>query len=110
MHTPLQPSPGCVFPSSQVSAPKAKIPSWASKERIAQAAASQFDMDADDIFQQEIHKQDEACDLADIFGANNLKPRPHLGHRRTSSGNWSTDRLTSDEERIYKTAMGLFRS
>ena len=66
----------------------------------------QSGIDPDDIFGQKIHEQDEACDLGDIFGKEQPSKR---FHRRTSSGNWSQDRLTEPEEKIYKQALGFFR-
>ena len=46
-----------------------------------------------------LHEQDEACDLGDIFGNCNV---PRKYHKRTSSGVWQNDRLTSPEEAAYK--------
>jgi len=53
-----------------------------------------------------VHRRSEAVDLGDIFGRGNSH---HRYHRRTSSGNWNLDRLTSPEEAQFKRAMGFFR-
>eukprot|EP00966_Prymnesium_polylepis_P109900 2542894-Prymnesium_polylepis.1 len=65
-------------------------------------------MDADEIFQQQIHEQEQACDLEDIFKSEGRANAGKRYHRRTSSGCWDADKLTSSEEHIYKTALGFF--
>ena len=41
----------------------------------------------------------QVLDLGDIFGKCNV---PRKYHKRTSSGVWQNDRLTSPEEAAYK--------
>ena len=56
-----------------------------------------------------MHLQEQACDLEDIFGKKGEKNEKRRYHKRTSSGLWDMDRLTTEEEQTYKLAMGFFQ-
>jgi hypothetical protein len=46
-------------------------------------------------------------DLNEIFGNRSIRSKRR--HQRTSSGNWSKDRLLPSEEESYKIAMGFVK-
>ena len=85
---------------------RSKIPKWASSAQLGAALAAQEEMDPDDIFNQQVHKQPEVCDLRAIFGCPSAQGQRRY-HRRTSSGCWDRDKLNDDEERLYKRAKGF---
>ncbi|KAL1504675.1 hypothetical protein AB1Y20_008455 [Prymnesium parvum] len=85
---------------------KKKVPRWVERSKLMPQIELQQNIDADEVFGQRIHEQEVVCDLEDIFGHSDPKKRYH---RRTSSGCWDQDKLTSPEEHIYKTALGFFR-
>lgn len=82
--------------------PRKKIPEWAKKGNLYPALERQFApettrLDPDTIFHA-IH----SCDLEAIFGdKKQLKYK-----QRTSSGNWTKDRVTAAEKLTYKRTMG----
>ena len=80
---------------------KKELPQWASKENLRPALQAQYigkTVDPDEIF-GEVH----TCDLEAIFG-NQMKSKYRS---RTSSGNWSQDRVSAAEKLVYKRAMGF---
>jgi Inner centromere protein, ARK binding region len=79
--------------------PKQQIPRWAHKERLLKALDAQFRRTHDTYEDpDEIFGEVETCNLKDIFGS----PRKGKLQRRTSSGNWTKDRVTSAEKIAYK--------
>lgn len=77
-----------------------QIPKWARKELLEPALMKQFNdnrLDPDEIFQSGI----STCDLEAIFDKKKSKFR-----KRTSTGNWTKDRVTPAEQLAYKRAMG----
>lgn len=80
---------------------KKELPKWVLKENLRPSLHAQYigkTVDPDEIF-GEVH----TCDLEAIFG-NQLKAKYRS---RTSSGNWSKDRVTAAEKLVYKRAMGF---
>jgi Inner centromere protein, ARK binding region len=80
---------------------KKELPKWVAKENLRPALHAQYigkTLDPDEIF-GEVH----TCDLEAIFG-NQMKSKYR---NRTSSGNWSQDRVTAAEKLVYKRAMGF---
>jgi hypothetical protein len=78
-----------------------ELPKWVSKENLRPALHEQYigkSLDPDEIF-GEVH----TCDLEAIFG-NQMKSKYRS---RTSSGNWSQDRVTAAEKLVYKRTMGF---
>lgn len=88
--------------------PLAKMPRWVSNAMLMPQIEVQQSIDADAIFGQQIHRQEVPCDLEEVFGRVEPKMRERY-HRRTSSGCWDQDKLTTHEEHIYKTSLGFFR-
>lgn len=80
---------------------KKVVPQWAAKEHLLGSLKEQS-TDPDGLFAR-VH----SCDLADVFksGEEQKKYRP-----RTSSGNWTKDRLTAREEVEFKRKEGFFDS
>jgi len=80
---------------------KKELPKWVSKENLRPALHAQYigkTLDPDEIF-GEVH----TCDLEAIFG-NQMKSKYRS---RTSSGNWTQDRVTAAEKLVYKRTMGF---
>eukprot|EP00559_Dactyliosolen_fragilissimus_P000490 CAMPEP_0184862638 /NCGR_PEP_ID=MMETSP0580-20130426/7074_1 /TAXON_ID=1118495 /ORGANISM="Dactyliosolen fragilissimus" /LENGTH=689 /DNA_ID=CAMNT_0027360591 /DNA_START=144 /DNA_END=2210 /DNA_ORIENTATION=+ len=80
--------------------PKKKIPSWAQKSKLIPALENQFlngKVDPDEIFHEV-----STCDLEAIF---DQKKKRYI--KRTSSGNWTKDRVTASEKLVYKRTMGF---
>lgn len=80
-----------------------KIPEWAQKSKLLDALRSQYDnskegnkLDPDVIFTEV-----ETCDLEAIFDRTKDRYK-----KRTSSGNWTKDRVTVAEKLTYKRNMG----
>lgn len=72
-----------------------RIPEWAQKAKLVPALENQFNKklhDPDEIF-GEVH----TCDLQQIFDGKKARYQ-----RRTSSGNWTQDRVTAAEKLAYK--------
>lgn len=69
---------------------------WTRKENLYPALIAQANFDPDNIFGSAFPK---TCDLEKIFGKRKFRPR-------SSSVNWSSDRLLKSEEIEYKKAMG----
>lgn len=87
------------------SKPKKKIPGWASRANLMSALEQQYNgrgmngqrVDPDDIFPEV-----QSCNLEAIFGNRKAKYRT-----RTSSGNWTRDKVTVAEKLVYKRNMGF---
>jgi len=82
--------------------PKKTIPEWAQKPNLMRALERQYAegphrLDPDKIFGEVL-----TCNLDDIFDKKKSRYQ-----RRTSSGNWSRDRVTTHEKLAYKRAVGL---
>lgn len=83
---------------------KKKIPLWAQKANILSALEQQYNgsiagrrVDPDEIFPEV-----QTCDLEAIFGGKKSRYT-----RRTSSGNWTQDKVTTAEKLVYKRTMGF---
>ncbi|CAJ1928896.1 unnamed protein product [Cylindrotheca closterium] len=83
---------------------KKKIPVWAQKANLLLALEEQYNgcvgglrVDPDEMFPEV-----QTCDLEAIFGGK--KSRYTL---RTSSGNWTRDKVTTAEKLVYKRTMGF---
>ena len=79
---------------------KKKIPSWArgtALKRALIAQATNPDLDPDAIFPCQM-----TVDLAEIFGSFCAKKKRYAN--RGSSGNWTKDRVTQQEEQQYRRA------
>eukprot|EP00587_Corethron_hystrix_P001965 CAMPEP_0113314852 /NCGR_PEP_ID=MMETSP0010_2-20120614/10746_1 /TAXON_ID=216773 ORGANISM="Corethron hystrix, Strain 308" /NCGR_SAMPLE_ID=MMETSP0010_2 /ASSEMBLY_ACC=CAM_ASM_000155 /LENGTH=614 /DNA_ID=CAMNT_0000171219 /DNA_START=213 /DNA_END=2057 /DNA_ORIENTATION=- /assembly_acc=CAM_ASM_000155 len=85
-------------------APRKRVPEWARNSNLNEAIIKQYAqcngedlIDPDSIF-PEVH----SCNLQDIFQQKKLKYS-----RRTSSGNWTEDKITIMENLVYKRNMGF---
>lgn len=83
---------------------KKKIPLWAQRANLLPALEQQYNgciggrrVDPDEIFQEV-----QTCDLEAIFGGKKARYT-----RRTSSGNWTQDKVTTAEKLVYKRTMGF---
>lgn len=84
--------------------PRKEVPGWARGPQLAEALQRQKTMDPDRIFQS----KPSSCDLEEVFGGfDTLRPRKRDPTRRTSSGDWTKDKLSGREELAYRKAMGL---
>jgi hypothetical protein len=86
---------------------KKKIPIWAQKTNLLPALEHQYNgcvagkrYDPDDIFPEV-----QTCDLEAIFDGKKSRYT-----RRTSSGNWTRDKVTAAEKLVYKRTMGFTTS
>ena len=82
--------------------PKKTVPQWAQKPNLIRALEKQYAdgpnrQDPDKIFGEVL-----SCNLDEIFDKKKARYQ-----RRTSSGNWSRDRVTAKEKLAYKRAVGL---
>jgi len=90
------------YSSDDEDKPEKKIPGWAKKMHLHKALLDQYDkkkngtLDPDSIFPEV-----ETCDLAAIFDQKKTRYK-----KRTSSGNWTKDRVTVAEKLTYKRTMG----
>lgn len=78
--------------------PKKRIPSWAKTVNLNKALEHQYSVGRLQLDPDEIFGEVDTCDLDAIF-ADSKKSR---FRQRTSSGNWSKDRVTSVEKADYK--------
>jgi hypothetical protein len=83
---------------------KKKVPVWAQKANLLPALEQQYNgsaagrrVDPDAIFPEV-----QTCDLEAIFGGKKSRYT-----RRTSSGNWTRDKVTPAEKLVYKRIMGF---
>lgn len=84
---------------SETSKPAKRIPDWARSHNLLKALERQYSpnypIDPDELFGEV-----ESCNLEAIFGKKSSKYR-----RRNSSGDWTKDKVTSEEKRKYKLAL-----
>lgn len=83
-------------------APKKKIPKWAQRENLRAALEKQFLDGPGKIDPDEIFPEVSTCDLEAIF---DQRKKRYL--KRTSSGNWTKDKVTITEKLVYKRNMGF---
>merc|ERR1712238_517887 len=81
---------------------KKRVPSWAQRNKLLPMLEKQFlegpgRMDPDEIFSEV-----STCNLEEIF---DQKKKRYV--KRTSSGNWTKDRVTATEKLVYKREMGF---
>jgi hypothetical protein len=84
------------------SGPKKKIPTWAQKENLLTALKNQYDETCKRLDPDTLFPEVDTCDLEAIFEKKRSRFK-----KRTSSGNWSKDRVTSAEKKTYKRMMGF---
>jgi Inner centromere protein, ARK binding region/SAP domain len=84
------------------SGPKKKIPTWAQKENLLTALKNQYDENCKRLDPDTLFPEVDTCDLEAIFEKKRSRFK-----KRTSSGNWSKDRVTSAEKKSYKRMMGF---
>lgn len=85
--------------------PKKPVPDWARGPKLHDALKKQRDRDPEAVFGGRF---DATCDLEALFGPLDMsRPRKRDPSRRTSSGDWTLDRLTQLEEVAYKKSMGF---
>jgi hypothetical protein len=79
--------------------PKKRVPEWSRRENLHKALTFQYSpnlqIDPDELFGEV-----ETCNLEMIFNKKSSHYR-----RRKSSGDWTKDRVTSEEKRAYKLAV-----
>ena len=89
-----------------------KIPLWARKENLAKQIAKQMAENPDPTT---IFPFQTTCDLEAMF-ASMPPPKAKKGGRkrdltkRGSSANWAKDKITPQEEELYKQKMGFYRA
>jgi len=83
-------------------APKKKIPSWAQKSKLIPALEKQFLDGPEKLDPDAIFPEVSSCDLEAIFDQKKKRYQ-----KRTSSGNWTRDRVTVAEKLVYKRHMGF---
>ncbi|KAI2502583.1 inner centromere protein [Fragilaria crotonensis] len=84
------------------SGPKKKIPDWAQKENLITALKQQYDENGNRLDPDALFPEVETCDLEAIFDKKRNRFK-----KRTSSGNWTKDRVTAAEKLVYKRTMGF---
>ena len=84
------------------SGPKKKIPDWAQKENLIPALKKQYDDNGNRLDPDALFPEVETCDLEAIFDKKRNRFK-----KRTSSGNWTKDRVTVAEKLVYKRTMGF---
>ena len=82
--------------------PKKKIPDWAQKENLITALKQQYDENGNRLDPDALFPEVETCDLEAIFDKKRNRFK-----KRTSSGNWTKDRVTAAEKLVYKRTMGF---
>jgi hypothetical protein len=96
------------YSSDQDSPEKMMGPEWTKKEQLWEALVRQSAVDPDDVFGTDFPK---TCDLAEIFATDKTSAEDRRRYRhRTSSGNWTRDKLHTNEDLHYKKRMGFHRS
>eukprot|EP01122_Echinamoeba_exundans_P007884 TRINITY_DN2513_c0_g2_i1.p1 TRINITY_DN2513_c0_g2~~TRINITY_DN2513_c0_g2_i1.p1 ORF type:complete len:1208 (-),score=390.25 TRINITY_DN2513_c0_g2_i1:68-3691(-) len=96
------------YSSDQDSPEKMMGPEWTKKEQLWEALVRQSSVDPDDVFGTDFPK---TCDLAEIFATDKTSAEDRRRYRhRTSSGNWTRDKLHAHEDLHYKKRMGFYRS
>ena len=79
-----------------------RIPNWARSANLIPALEKQYSNGPERIDPDTIFPEVETCDLEKIFDRQKSRYV-----RRTSSGNWSDDRVTIQEKLVYKRQMGF---
>jgi len=79
-----------------------QIPDWAQKSNLIPALERQFLEGPDRIDPDTIFPEVATCDLEAIFDRSKARY-----NKRTSSGNWTKDRVTASETLVYKRTMGF---
>jgi len=80
--------------------PRKPIPDWARTDALVAALTKQASVDPDSIFQNTT----KTCSLGSVFTSHTVEK---MENRRSSSGDWFSDRLTWREELRYKQDMGF---
>ena len=80
--------------------PRKPIPDWARTDALVTALTKQASVDPDSIFQNTT----KTCSLGSVFTSHTVEK---MENRRSSSGDWFSDRLTWREELRYKQDMGF---
>lgn len=83
---------------------KKKIPVWALKANLLPVLEQQYNgcVDGKRVDPDSIFPEVQTCDLEAIFGGKKSRYT-----RRTSSGNWTQDKVTAAEKLVYKRTMGF---
>mmetsp|Transcript_18884 Transcript_18884/g.21727 ORF Transcript_18884/g.21727 Transcript_18884/m.21727 type:complete len:740 (+) Transcript_18884:179-2398(+) len=84
------------------SGPKKRVPSWARNTNLVSALEHQFKDSADRVDPDAIFPEVSTCDLEAIFDQKKARYK-----KRTSSGNWTKDKVTAMEKLTYKRHMGF---
>mmetsp|Transcript_20187 Transcript_20187/g.40772 ORF Transcript_20187/g.40772 Transcript_20187/m.40772 type:complete len:587 (-) Transcript_20187:159-1919(-) len=82
--------------------PKKTVPLWAHKHNLMKALDKQFETSSTRLDPDEIFGEVLTCNLEEIFDKKKARYQ-----RRTSSGNWTKDHVTSMEKLSYKKVMGF---
>lgn len=98
-------SPEGDSPSPQ---PSQNFPKWTWKAQLNEKLAAQIDQDGGEIFGAGLHEAEgEPIDLRAVFREID---RPGRIRGRTSSCNWTRDRLKPEEIEEYNVAMGFVQN
>lgn len=84
--------------------PKKRIPRWARSVNLGPALQRQF-LDPNRLDPEQIFHDIQTCNLEDIFDQKRARYS-----KRTSSGNWTNDKVTAMEKLVYKRQMGFTKS
>lgn len=79
--------------------PAKRIPEWSRREKLLKALKLQYSCDYP-IDPDVLFGEVETCDLEEVFNKKSKMYR-----RRNSSGDWTKDRVTSEEKLAYKLAV-----
>ena len=79
-----------------------QIPNWARSVNLVAALEKQYSTGPDCIDPDTIFPEVESCNLEEIFDQRKTR-----FVRRTSSGNWTNDKVTTMEKLTYKRNMGF---
>mmetsp|Transcript_23188 Transcript_23188/g.34819 ORF Transcript_23188/g.34819 Transcript_23188/m.34819 type:complete len:420 (-) Transcript_23188:124-1383(-) len=82
--------------------PKKRVPNWARSVNLVAALEKQYSTGPDRIDPDTIFPEVESCNLEEIFDQRKTRYV-----RRTSSGNWTNDKVTTMEKLAYKRNMGF---
>lgn len=80
-----------------------RVPKWAQPSNLAPAVEKQFMDGPGRIDPDAIFPEVSTCDLASVFD----KKKKARYRKRTSSGNWTKDGVTAQENLVYKRSMGF---
>eukprot|EP00566_Odontella_aurita_P007020 CAMPEP_0113590312 /NCGR_PEP_ID=MMETSP0015_2-20120614/36601_1 /TAXON_ID=2838 /ORGANISM="Odontella" /LENGTH=753 /DNA_ID=CAMNT_0000496483 /DNA_START=49 /DNA_END=2309 /DNA_ORIENTATION=- /assembly_acc=CAM_ASM_000160 len=87
--------------SEEEQSPKKKIPKWAQRSNLIPALEKQYMDGPGRIDPDNIFPEVSTCDLTMVFDKKKSRYQ-----KRTSSGNWTKDRVTAQEKLVYKRTMG----